>query len=140
MPQTEHIKLPILVVNSNITGVATGMVSRSLWDNESYQTILEKSPDYLKQFIQKSTLKSTDPDVTIHEELQIPQLKFLVQCIACKVQYTISDYPQVTTEKLFDDRYSYCAQRRVLVLFLVTTYQHVSHNIPLSNNCISQVS
>ena len=32
MPQTEHIKLHILVVNSNITGVGTGMVPRSLWD------------------------------------------------------------------------------------------------------------
>ena len=31
MPKTEHIKLHILVVNSNITGVATGMVPRSLW-------------------------------------------------------------------------------------------------------------
>ena len=29
MPQTEYIKLHILVVNSNITGVATGMVPRS---------------------------------------------------------------------------------------------------------------
>ena len=32
MPQTEHIKLHILVVNSNIKGVATEMVSRALWD------------------------------------------------------------------------------------------------------------
>ena len=37
--------------------------------------------------------------MTIHEELQIPQLKFLVPCIVCKVQYTISDYPQVITEE-----------------------------------------
>ena len=67
--------------------------------NKSYQTILKKSPDYLKHFIQKAPGKSTDPDVTIHEELQIPQLKFFVPCIVCKVQYTISDYPQVITEE-----------------------------------------
>ena len=57
MPQTEHIKLHNLVVNSNIAGAATGMVSKALWDNKNYQTILEKSPDYLKHFTQKSTLK-----------------------------------------------------------------------------------
>ena len=32
MPQTERIKLHILIVNSNITGVATEMVSISLWN------------------------------------------------------------------------------------------------------------
>ena len=32
MLQTEHIKLHNLVVNSNIAGAATGMVSKVLWD------------------------------------------------------------------------------------------------------------
>ena len=32
MPQTEHVKLHNLVVNSNIAGAATGMVSEALWD------------------------------------------------------------------------------------------------------------
>ena len=59
MPQTEHIKLHILVVNSNITGVATGMVSTSLWDTiEVIRQFWRKSPDYLKQFIQKKHFES----------------------------------------------------------------------------------
>ena len=32
MPQTEHIKLHNLVVNSNIEGAATGVVPKALWD------------------------------------------------------------------------------------------------------------
>ena len=82
MPQTKHIKLHILVVNFNITSVATEMVSRSLWD-----TIKVVRQFWRKVLIIRSILfrkapgKSTDPDVTIHEELQIPQLKFFVPCI-----------------------------------------------------------
>ena len=100
MPQTEHIKLHILVVNSNITGVATEMVSRSLWDTiKVIRQFWRKVLIIWNILFRKAPWKSADPDVTIHEELQIPQLNFLVPCIVCKVQCTISDYPQVIPEE-----------------------------------------
>ena len=100
MPQTEHIKWPILVVNFNITSVATEMVSRSLWDTiKVIRQFWRKVLILWNILFRKAPRKSTDPDVTIHEELQIPQLKFFVPCIVWKAQYTISDYPQVITEE-----------------------------------------
>ena len=89
-----------MVVNFNITGVATGMVSRSLWDTiKVIRQFWRKVLIIWNILFRKAPGKSTDPDVTIYEELQIPQLKFLVPCIVCKVQYTLSDYPQVITEE-----------------------------------------
>ena len=43
----------------------------------------------------------------------MPQFQFLVQCIVCKLQYTISDYPEVIAEEALDDRYSYCSHCRM---------------------------
>ena len=99
-PQTGHIKWPILVVNFNITSVATKVVSRSLWDTiKVIRQFWRKVMIIWNILFRKAPGKSTDSDVTIHEELQIPQLKFFVPCIVWKVQYTISDYPQVITEE-----------------------------------------
>ena len=137
MPQTEHIKLHILVVNFNITGVATEMVSRSLWDTiKVIRQFWRKVLIIWNILFRKAPGKSTDPDVTIHEELQIPQLKFLVQCIFCKVQYTISDYPQVITEETLRWQVQLLCSEKSVGTFPYGQSQH----IPLSNNCISHVS